>query len=243
MPSTRARDRRAPSPSTAAQPRRRPPASRRRTARPATPRASAIPVSSRTWPPNSAASCSMTVGPSAAATRSGSPRPQSIANGMPQTFPDGVVSGVLKSPCASNQAIAEPVARPCAPQAGHRAGVGRAVAAEDEQPASSGRRAAERRRDEVALARQERADPRAVLRPRIRVRRRIPGRFGSVAGVAQRRRRPDPAARPSRSTSPSAAQPGGRPLHPATVAAERGRRRRRCAIGAASCARHTVRAS
>ena len=63
-------------------------------------------VSSRTWPPNSAASCSMTVGPSAAATRSGSPRPQSIANGIPQTLPDGVVSGVLKSPCASNQAIA-----------------------------------------------------------------------------------------------------------------------------------------
>ena len=41
-----------------------------------------------------------------AATRSGSPRPQSIANGIPQTLPDGVVSGVLKSPCASNQAIA-----------------------------------------------------------------------------------------------------------------------------------------
>ena len=63
-------------------------------------------VSSRTCPPNSAASCSITVGPSQAATRSGSPRPQSIANGIPQTLPDGVVSGVLKSPCASNQAIA-----------------------------------------------------------------------------------------------------------------------------------------
>ena len=61
-------------------------------------------VSSRTWPPNSPAFAASTVGPSTAATRSGSPRPQAIANGMPQTLPDGVVSGVLKSPCASNHA-------------------------------------------------------------------------------------------------------------------------------------------
>ena len=64
-------------------------------------------VSSRTWPPNSAA-CLLhrPSGRRRRPTRSGSPRPQSIANGMPQTFPDGVVSGVLKSPWASNQAIA-----------------------------------------------------------------------------------------------------------------------------------------
>ena len=63
-------------------------------------------ASSSTWPPNRAASSSATVGPSAAATRSAPPRPQIIANGIPQTLPDGVRSGVLKSPCASNQAIA-----------------------------------------------------------------------------------------------------------------------------------------
>ena len=86
---------------------RRPrPASRRRTWRPATPRASATPARRGPGAPISAASSSRTVGPEHAATRSGSPRPQSIANGMPQTLPDGVVVGMLKSPCASNQAIA-----------------------------------------------------------------------------------------------------------------------------------------
>src|SRR5205814_2091616 len=62
-------------------------------------------VSSRTCPPIRAASSSATDGAKQAATRSGSPRPQSMAKGMPQTLPEGVVIGVLKSPWASNQAL------------------------------------------------------------------------------------------------------------------------------------------
>src|SRR6185436_17728886 len=61
---------------------------------------------SNTCPPRSAASSSLTEGPSQALTRLGSPRPQSIAKGMPHTLPEGVVVGMLKSPWASNQAIA-----------------------------------------------------------------------------------------------------------------------------------------
>ena len=151
-----------------------------------------------------------------------SPRPQSIANGMPQTLPDGVVSGVLKSPWASNQAIANRRSGRAAPQAGHRPGVGRAVAAEDQRAASPAPGARERLGDErraraAGTRRSGRGSSPAGRRPaearldrRGRRRRRAPSAASALAR--------------SRSTSPSAAQPGS-----ARAPCRRGGRRARSA--------------
>ena len=181
-------------------------------------------ASSSTCPPSSAACASSTLGPSAALTRSGSPRPHSIAKGMPQTLPDGVVSGVLKSPWASNQAIARRRSGSGAPEPGHRAGVGRAVAAEDEQsrlvggsaspPSAAATRSRSRGRNSQIRC--------PVLRPRVVVGHEPgldrPGRRRPGA----RRRRARGRARSARQ-QPELAQSGRRALHPRQVAAERRR--------------------
>ena len=164
-----------------------------------------------------------TVGPSTAATRSGSPRPQSIAKGIPQTLPDGVVSGVLKSPWASNQAIAS--GRSVAPRASPA--IAPACAVQSPPSTSQARRrgrgtGADRRRDQVALARQERA---------------IAARFlargsGSGANPGSMARSPAspprPPARPGRAASAVDASPAraARPAFasiPDKVATQRGR--------------------
>ena len=110
--------------------------------------------------------------------------------------------------------------RSCRAQAGHGAGMRRAVAAEDQQARSGAVSPTERRRDEVALARQELADRRPVLGPRVRIG--PEARFDrQVAGIAhldpgETRRRPEHV------DKPKGAQPGRRELHPRQVAAECG---------------------
>ncbi len=85
---------------------------------------------------------------------------------MPQTFPDGVESGVLKSPCASNHAIAR---RPPGPAA-RKPAIAPACAVQS--PPMMNSRAASARdrvRNHVPLPRQELADQVPILGSRIRV--------------------------------------------------------------------------
>ena len=197
---------------------------RRRSGRSRTPPALRDSSSSSTWPPNSAAWPSSTVGPSAAATRSGSPLPQIIANGIPKTLPDGVLSGVLKSPWASNQAMAKRAPGPSQAQAGQRAGVGGAVAAED-QETDALRRAAggsQRGGHVIPLARQELADRRPVLRARVVIGAGTPG--GSSRSPASRSSTPaSPGRRAKPVGQPEGAEPRRRLLHAGQMAAEGGR--------------------
>ena len=202
--------------------RRRPPASPARTARPRSPRASA--TRSRRAPGRRTARhrASRTVGPSAAATSAGSPRPQAIANGMPQTLPDGVVSGVLKSPCASNHASPRRIP-------------GRALrmpamapACVVQSPPRTSRRAVITALDEAGLRHGSRGDRgRPAMRSRFFARGSASGDpariVGGVAVVEPRDARPAPACAASRSSRPSRRSSVGRPLHAAEVAAQRGR--------------------
>ena len=165
-------------------------------------------------------------GPSArrtAATRSGSPRPQAIANGIPQTLPDGVVSGVLKSPWASNQT--RPSRRPG--RARRRPAI--APAWEVQSPPSTSRRAsgclgaadARPRRGRRAAAGSRRCAARFFAR-------------GSGSGAQPGSLAASPAscqlvpASPGRAASrpgsPSRAELGRRALHAGEVAAQGGRR-------------------
>ncbi len=167
-------------------------------------------VSSRTWPPSSAAFASSTDGPSDAATRSGSPRPQIIANGIPQTLPEGVVSGVLKSPWASNQAIARRA--PGRPGAGRPSR--RRAACSRHRGSGVGRRSLRRatRRDQVR-SRGRNAPIAARFFARGSGSGRNPGSIGEVAGVARSRRRRAPVGRAAARRSAERPQPGRCELH------------------------------
>ena len=187
----------------------------------ATPRASAIPPRRGPGRRTARHPASMTVGPSHAATRSGSPRPHSIANGIPQTLPDGVVSGVLKSPWASNQAIARRAAGRARAQPGHRPGMRGAVAAEDQEPrVVRAVRRATPRRGRARAGGTRRSPPGSS--PAGPDRGGTPGRW--CRSPASRSSTP---ARPGRARKPleqaELAQPGRGPFHPGQVTAERGR--------------------
>ena len=60
------------------------------------------------------------------------PASRIMRNGMPHRFPDGDVSGVFRSPCASIQTTAEPVDPPR--EAPRRAHVRAAASADDDRP-------------------------------------------------------------------------------------------------------------
>ena len=75
------------------------------------------------------------------------------------------MSGVFAVAVGVEPGDREPPPRVRPPEPGHRPGVGAAVAAQDQQPLAS----SHGRRDRLRLARQERGDLGAVLRPRVRV--------------------------------------------------------------------------
>ena len=92
---------------------------------------------SRLRAPTSATSCGCT-----------SPASIAIRNGMPHSLPDGELSGVLRSPCASNHDDGQPLVT--TRQTCNRPDVGAATAAEDhgkrrQRPLDSGRLLGERR--------------------------------------------------------------------------------------------------
>ena len=117
-------------------------------------------ASSSTCPPINAACSSRTVGPSHASTRSSSPRPQIIANGMPQTFAGGRRVGRVEVAVGIEPGDRERLAGHRHAQAGHRPGMGSAVAAEDQQPrACARRRRGLRRRASAPAAGTRRSGP------------------------------------------------------------------------------------
>ena len=141
----------------------------------------------------------------------GSPRPQAIAKGMPQTLPDGVVSGVLKSPWASNQASPSRVPgrarrRPASAPAWRRA-----VAAEHEEPTHRGLVAsAPRRRGRRAAAGTRRCRSRFFARGSGSATQ--PGSLGA-SPASSMTASPRPGRAASAGSKPGGAQRRGRPFH------------------------------
>ena len=94
-------------------------------------------------------------------------RPRAAASGIPCTFPDGLVAGVLRSPCASSQI--HPRRRRGAREPGERPERNRVVAAEHERH----RAARDRFSDERGDTRARLEDLRQVTRALVAQRRRL----------------------------------------------------------------------